>query len=526
MKSSPYLRSCSILVALLLLLVFTPRGNLFAQTIGQIDKFRPVLVVDVCLLEIFEIEIEVPIVVGCEIIDCCPGCPGPDFLEWRIRYGGTPVNSVALQFDGLNAEAARRLKISGNAKWRKKSQLVIGKGETVIRGFRTDRKSRPAVAYPRIEISKAEIKRLLRSAPKKSQDKDIEYVGQLTFVLEQRLGPVVVNEYAFSYRVKYCFPPRLSFDRIDLDNNTNNDNAVVFLDGRTRVTIGGIRRFELCMNDRIFRGNDVITLPNMLPNTSFCTSEAAVFSDNDAMQFVSPVKVWTTSTGDVLQVDQTPDLLGAPATLWIAADDNPATAVNETVTRATTDTAQLTALFNTNHVGAIINANLQNVSANAAAVAAIGTPTCTAANITALQGSGFYTLNQINIYYIPVAAPLGARAYNCIADRNIIVVGQIAQPDSLAHEVGHSFSLGHTNTAAGISVDYNVDGNPDFANTNLMWTGGVGRTTLSEAQAFRMNLNPTSTLVTNGTRTGTTRACADSTVSRQCPWLGLDAVPN
>lgn len=53
---------------------------------------------------------------GCEVIDCCPGCPGPPYeIDWRIRLAGDPIESVILQFEDLSPDQAKRLSIKGNA---------------------------------------------------------------------------------------------------------------------------------------------------------------------------------------------------------------------------------------------------------------------------------------------------------------------------------------------------------------------------------------------------------------------------
>lgn len=457
-----------------------------------------------CVADIFVIETTIPeIPVGCETIDCCPGCPGPGPLDWRIRLSGTPLNAMTLVFENLSAEAQRKLTIEGNARWAEGNRLRVGRGETIVRGFDTGASGRPPVAMPRVDLDSGAVEELRRDTDLAEATSQGD-MGELELVVEQLLGSVVVNEYVLVYRFRRCLPPGPLVDIIDIDNNAGNDKAVVLLDARSAG----------CVNDQIYRGSDKIFVGNVL-SAGTCNSEVAVFSDNDAVQLITPVTLWTDVVGDKLPVDLTPDLWQAPVTVWIALAGAQPT--------AQVQIAQANVLYNTNHAGIAFNANYQNVSGNAASVATIGVPSCTAANIAALQGSAFYNANQFNVYYVNT----GVTGYNCIADRNIIVVGTGARPATLAHEFGHAFTLAHVNTAGGASVDYNVDGVADFGNTNVMWGGGIGRTTFSEPQGFRMSLNPTSLLITNGVRTfGPTRTCGDATVSATCPWLGLDAVPN
>jgi hypothetical protein len=48
-----------------------------------------------------------PIPVGCEVVDCCPGCPKPDVLDWRIRLEGDLVKSAVLKFSNLYASTSK-----------------------------------------------------------------------------------------------------------------------------------------------------------------------------------------------------------------------------------------------------------------------------------------------------------------------------------------------------------------------------------------------------------------------------------
>ena len=126
-----------------------------------------------------------------------------------------------------------------------------------------------------------------------------------------------------------------------------------------------------------------------------------------------------------------------------------------------------------------------------------------------LTSSTFFTAGRLNVYYVNGAFT----GLMCTANPNVIVIGTTANNQTLAHEFGHSFSLNHTNTAAG------------FPSDNVMIGGGSNRTHFSVGQAFRMNVNAGSALNTNGVRVGITRNCPDGTTSTTCPALSLDATP-
>ncbi len=485
----PTTYGCLVLVAGLGLLFNVPasaaRWNLF-------EFFCPEV-----FTRFIQIERDLPIPVGCEIIDCCPGCPGPGPISWRIQLEGDLVQAVTLDFENLSSEMSKQLKLSGTAARVSANRIKIGRGAAFVHGLTLDPDDRPPVALPRFSVDKGRLAKR-RAAQERDEDKTYEAV---VLTIDQMLGKVVVNSFALRYVMRRCRPvtvPRQ--DKIDLNNNTTNDSAWVLVDGR---------RSTGCRDDEIYRATDVRGVGNLLTNAT-CNSEVFVFSDNNATAMVSPVTVWTDSAGDILPVNLGP-MLQAPVNVWLAlAGSGP---------QATTDVVQANFLYNSNNTGIVFNAAQQNVSGNAVALAAIGGAAnrCSAARLAALQGSAFYVNNQLNVYYINGAFT----ASNCTADRNVVHVGTVANIASLAHEFGHSFSLfgnaatgGHTNGLAG------------FGNNNIMWAAGpAARSRFSIGQAFRFNMDVNSSLNVNGVRTGPTRTCQALTTSVTCPALALDSTP-
>lgn len=282
-------------------------------------------------------------------------------------------------------------------------------------------------------------------------------------------------------------------DWVALQNNTGNDDAVVLLDGQ---------RTWYCADDEVWRGKRIIDVGDVRARGS-CNEEVVVFSQDDAMQLVARNVVWTDSLRDFVAADLTPDLWQAPVTVWLLGPNLQA--------RAQSDINRANGVYNTSRCGIGFNANFQNADNNNAR-ALIGTNDanmCGAAWITALTGSAFFTAGQINVYYTNVALPT-ARGLTCTNNRNIIVISTTADNESLAHEIGHSFTLGHSNGVSGIPT------------SNIMVTGGGGRTEFTEGQCFRMNLNPGSTINSNLVRTGWLRNCPDGTTDSLCPALSLD----
>lgn len=498
MRVSPLYRSLARVLSVLGLLLFTSAAN--AQ---EALRVYPHFIFPICLEDLVVIKVP-PIVVGCEVIDCCPGCPGPWPLDWRIRVEG-PVQEVALRFDGLPV-APQTLEVKGAGRWGKDNTLTVSRGETMLRGIPGAPSARPVRVQPEVLLDAGGIPADSGgAAPAKDGSPP---AADARIIVEQLRGGIVVNERVILYRVRRC-PPRPVFprtDRVDLRNNAGSDNAVVFLDARRS---GG------CVNDEIDRGSGLFAVGSVLSNGG-CRSEAAVFSDDDAVQLLENVTTWTDPLGDRLPADLTPDRWQAPVDVWITQ--------TTLQTRSQNEMAQGDLLLNTNHAGVDILANVRfqplPTTANAATINTTAgnvwnTGTCTVGAITG--NPAIFTAGRINVYFVNQAFT----GWWCPGS-NVIAIGTTAQPESLAHEFGHAFSLAHTN-----GVDYDLDGANDFPNTNIMWGGGVGRTTFTEGQCFRMTLNPGSMLNVNGVRTaGPLRTCADATIGPGCPWIARDAVPN
>jgi hypothetical protein len=98
--------------------------------------------------------------VGCEIVDCCPFCPGR-ILDWEIYADGDPFDKLVLQFEDLSTEVAAGLTVEGAGRWLADTQRleVYGAGKVVLRGFPTQGKDlRWSAASPRMTLSSIEAK--------------------------------------------------------------------------------------------------------------------------------------------------------------------------------------------------------------------------------------------------------------------------------------------------------------------------------------------------------------------------------
>ena len=433
--------------------------------------------------------------VGCEVIDCCPGCPGPGPLVWVLQVSGDAVEALMLRFENLPADRAQAISIRGNAKWIDRSTLRVGKGKTVLTGIPGDLKERAAIAEPRLVLDKAAISRMQLATydalPTRPMSLSKSGLGEVDFSIEQRLGQIPVREFRGFVTWEKCElggSGGASEDWIRLQNMTT-DRATVLLDGRRNTG---------CVDDEVNRAQPDSGLGNVLSAAS-CNSEVVVLSQNRAMQLLTPVTTWTDQPTDTQFVNMTP-VIQAPVTLWLVAP--------QTQAQANNDVVRANQFYNAMQCGIGLGPVTVNNAANNPNAQNLLNSTC--ANAANLNNQIGFTQNQLNVYYVNAAG--GSRGWSC-GNNTIIVAASIADNETLSHELGHALSLGHTNNVVGMPA------------TNVMVTGGTNRNSITTGQCFRCNANSNSALNANGNRTGSTRACPDATTSAACPSLILDVLP-
>ena len=97
-------RRLPIAVRLLVLL-----GCLLADApMGRAQAPAPTMLRRFCIQAFTQAARLPPIPVGCESIDCCPGCPAREAIAWRIQLGGDTIESMMLEFEGLPAGSGAR----------------------------------------------------------------------------------------------------------------------------------------------------------------------------------------------------------------------------------------------------------------------------------------------------------------------------------------------------------------------------------------------------------------------------------
>jgi len=457
-------------------------------------------------LEVLSVIEDIPIPVGCELVDCCPGCPGPGFMDWKIYIGKGAIQGAKLRFEGLSQKSLRQLKISGDAKITDKGEILLGFGEISISGIPTEIDGKVPVGFisPQVADSPDDATKTTTQDKTALAGPDETDFGSGIQIV-QYLGAFRVNSFRSRYIVFPCLGP-LKHDRLVLNNNTSADNAIAILDHRTSG----------CNDDQIVRTTNTRAMGNILSNGA-CRSTVSVFSDDNAMSYEPNVATWTNSPIDTHTVNLQP-IVTVPVSVWVGKD----ILGRSFLVRAQNDFANTNLLYNQNNTGIqfaptynnfLDNSTLENILA--AATIKTGCPT--AATVGNLQGSAWYTANTLNIYYVNSAFT----GVNCFQDRNMNYIGTIANLGSLPHEIGHAYGLrpsaswGHTNAVAG------------FGNNNIMWGGGPGtRNNFSVGQSFRLNTDTTSMLNANGNRVGSTETCLPNASSATCPALSLDSLPH
>jgi hypothetical protein len=393
------------------------------------------------------------VVVGCDVVDCCPGCPGASSLDWRVQVAGNAVEAVHLSFKNLSAATMESLTLTGAALT--SSGISVARGTGLIEALPMKIGDLPPpVASLTLELDSS----WTPVAPP---------ANRIDVLIEQLLGQVVVSEFALRFDVQAC-PATTTGpgdDRIELTNNAGNDSAVVVWSGRRKTAAT-----ETCLSYENARTNGTASLGSLVPQGACPSSNAAVFSDDNAMFFDSSVTEWTTNPGDVLSVDLQ-ERVQVPVRVFVAnpmAGSVPAHAV---------DTAN--AIYNENNVGIVFDATITPVEITEANV--IGARNCSRNEDgwMQLQSLGLYGKDQINVYYVKQ----GFTAVNCDKKRNAIFIGTTSGISTLAHELGHALSLKHP-VASSTLTSLNIMRPTPFTNH------------VSEGQAFRMNTQCNSTINT------------------------------
>lgn len=456
----------------------------------------------ICLPDfIEELARPIRIEVGCEVIDCCPGCPLAQRLDWRVRVAGEAVAAADIEPPAPRRQPFR----APGENWRDSSDEVGESAQSL------------GTALLRVRLNEAVIERWRRAAS--VADSPESPLGSISIDVEQLKGGVVVNQHHFDWTIMRCFESG-SCDRVATTGNRAGDNSVILTDDR-RASIG-------CSDDSVWRTSSTAAIGNAL-SPGACRSEVAVFSEADATELRENV-AWTDACGDQLDVALDP-IVELPGIAFLAVPDTKAELEwggkhVEEVAKLDAERANL--VYDRNKIGVALRLTQRKLNPLdfakllfhlggvagpiASALLSGGDPSAFVCALpSALESAGLYVPGQLNVYYLPVPGT----GMMCEDDPNVIFVGLDRKPETLAHEGGHSLALvgpgAHTNGLAGFDAH------------NLMWVDEPDvRDHVSLGQAFRMNVDAASVLNTNGARVGPTRSCPTDKASGDCPALNSD----
>ena len=436
---------------------------------------------------------QIPIPLGCELIDCCPMCPGPTarVLDWRVQIAGQTLDSVAIEFEGLPDAESLRLDGDGHTT---KVGAVVGRRGATLYGLHTDAEPVP-VAFLRLNLDPEALAALqARGGADDGGDLDA-----LEISIDQMFGPAVMNGFRLRARLRLCKPTPVACnpDIVVQLGNDGGDASVLLVDGN---------RAGVCTNDEIYRATATAEVGNLVAPAS-CRSELAVFSSGDAMELRAPESSWTNACGDQVDVQLKPRL-PMKVNVWLARTD--AAAAKQA---ANDDLVNAIAIYDENKTGITFSPVVVKTAPNDFFTRSLLSASCVGANAVP---ASLHVAKQLNVYYIdtPMTGETCDPAYESI------YIGTFANKATLAHEFGHALSL-HGDTSTGAHVD-GLAGY-SFSPDNVMWGGGgPARHLFSLGQAFRFNIDPASLLNSTGVRNGVTRPCQALVSSDACPRLDLD----
>lgn len=439
---------------------------------------------------------------GCELVDCCPGCPSTFPIDVRLVVDPGGLGTVHLRVTGLAVDQFLHLGSAADSVSRGAVWVTAPVGESLFRGY-TRRRDAAAVVTPVVVFDSVAIATATAGAAAGGS------IGEVSISIEQKIEAHTLSSHNYLVRLGDCPRPAGTGDRFRVTNNDGEDHAVVFIDAQTPSG---------CVDDGVFTVATERAVNNFVNVTAGCRSEVAIFSDDDAVQVVEDVAVWTDAAGDLFTGDLSQPRWQVPVSIKVVV---PSRMRGKTLKRARDDLRHADHLYNVNHSG-IDLLSLKSVGivpdkAEAALTQSVLKKVVEQWDCEYLDNLipnlSDYDPKVLNVFYVDEQLT-GLRC----SSYETILIGTLAQPATLAHELGHEFALNHTDW-----VDEDDDGICDFTQRNIMWAEVSGRDSFTEGQSFRMNLDSTSALNDIPVRTtGPIRTCPDDPASKECIWIAKD----
>lgn len=509
-------------------------------------------------LDLCAAQLEIPplsfpaIAAGCERPGCCPECTDPSLLDWKVEVVAEPFVSLDLRFSqgtqvvDVGGDATPQIQAEGAAQRLAGNVFQLGAGTSVLKAVPLERDARPVIASVGLHLDP---RVAAQAFSRRSAEVPVgTELSRLEFVIEQRLGERVVARSEGVVRWRRCPVGRPRTDRIDLDNNLDRDAAVVFLTGR---------REDRCSEREVWRGRDVLYVGDVR-NDENCPSWVSVFSSGNAVRVLPiPTAVsvsgspqsqdsdppggqpsplggagprdvaksgWDSGTNGRLSVALEP-LVALPSIVWLLSSDG--SRVSELRARAGLELALADALFRGSRCG--LGLLTQNLTLPADSedgrrglidrlVESRDAVACASVQEEA-SALGWWDERNLNVYYVDAAIT----GLFCRRER-LVVVGTLAQPETLAAQIAGVLGLG-TVSGQAAGVDFDGDRDADFGSENLLWDRASRRSGLSLGQCQRIHLSPASMINQLGLRSGPRVACPPAgELPKGCLPLGTHVV--
>jgi hypothetical protein len=284
-----------------------------------------------------------------------------------------------------------------------------------------------------------------------------------------------------------------SNDIVELTAMRGTDSATLVLNGR-RVQ---------CMPYEVVHGSPKVLVDNFLQARG-CASEVAVFAKRNAMSLVDTGDKWSDPPGDVVSVPMR-DPYVVTLNVFVMSGDLISHSAAIRQSEAIADVTTASQLFDDNQCGITFSIQVIAAETRGNFTSDLLTATCEG-NLARFKAVDAERTAQsgLNVFYFD--GVYGTQGQACVDGTSaLILISKWSGSETLAHELGHALSLGHTNEIHEMPLD------------DLMMSPSSYPATLTTGQCFRTNVDTGSVLNTLQVRNEPSRSCTDS----NCPPLPI-----